>query len=161
MSVRYEFYGTLDLYLNALQRQNHAHITTHAVDLNGQLDLHVDQTGFTQLCPVCRTTSRLTQIPGFMKPGKQHIVSDILYNHRINMGYRFFFFYFETIQRFRNSKGFEWWWRSHLLSMIAWLSCLLSLGADRVSVERLRKEWVLSGTSLVLPLAVWQVSSPL
>lgn len=50
---------------------------------------------------------------------------------------------------------------SHLLSMIAWLSCWLSWGADSVSVERLRKEWVVSGTLLVLPLAVWQVSSPL
>lgn len=62
-----------DLYLDALQRQNHAHITTHAVYLDGQLDLHVKQTGFTQLCPVSRTTSRFTQIPGLMKPGQKHI----------------------------------------------------------------------------------------
>lgn len=33
-------------YLNALQWQDHAHVATHAVDLNSQFHLHVDQTGF-------------------------------------------------------------------------------------------------------------------
>lgn len=49
----------------------------------------------------------------------------------------------------------------YLLSMMAWLSCLLRSAADNVSGECLRKEWVLRGMSLVLPLAVWHVSSPL
>lgn len=59
------------LYLDALQRQDHAYIATHAVDLDGQLDLHVDQTGFAQLCPVCVTACRLAQVQGFMEPGQE------------------------------------------------------------------------------------------
>ena len=51
----------------------------------------------------------------------------------------------------------------NLLSLSAWPSCLLSSCGESldVLVECLRKECVLRVTSLVLPLAVWQVSSPL
>lgn len=53
--------------------------------------------------------------------------------------------------------------KSDLLSMSAWLSCLLrSTGeTDDVLLDSLRNECVLRDTSLVLPLAVWHVSSPL
>lgn len=52
---------------------------------------------------------------------------------------------------------------SDLLSMSAWLSCLLSSAGetDDVLLDSLRNECVLRDTSLVLPLAVWHVSSPL
>lgn len=50
-----------------------------------------------------------------------------------------------------------------LLSMRAWASCALNSGTESVDVlvECLRNECVLRATSLVLPLAVWHVSSPL
>lgn len=52
---------------------------------------------------------------------------------------------------------------SDRLSVRAWLSCLLTSGGESVDApaERRRNECVLRATSLILPLVVWQVSSPL
>ncbi|TNN69395.1 hypothetical protein EYF80_020396 [Liparis tanakae] len=36
---------------NVLPGQDHAHVAAHAVDLDGQFHLHVDQTSFAHLCP--------------------------------------------------------------------------------------------------------------
>lgn len=62
------------VYLDALQRQHHADIATHAVHLDGQLNLHVDQAGFAQLCPVCISACRLAQSPGFVEPGQEDYI---------------------------------------------------------------------------------------